>query len=176
MPFPQFDRSLLRIRTLAGRPNKVQITRDAVSPETTPQPLSADASRTLEEAVVRIRAARKAGRPVVLAFGAHTIKNGLAPVLIRLIERGWVTLLATNGAGVIHDWEFAFQGLSSEDVRTNVDQGQFGIWQETGFFINLALVVGAWEGLGYGESVGRMIEREGLNLPENLLQTARDVA
>jgi len=114
----------------------------------------------------------------MLAFGAHTIKNGLAPVLIDLIEQGWVTLLATNGAGIIHDWEFSFQGLSSEDVRANVDQGQFGIWEETGFYLNLALVVGAYEGLGYGESVGKMIEREGLDIPsrEHLLKTASEQA
>jgi hypothetical protein len=119
----------------------------------------------ISECVTRIRAARQAGRPVVLTFGAHTIKNGLAPVLIRLMEEGWVTHLATNGAGIIHDWEFAFQGASSEDVKGNVARGEFGIWQETGFNINLALVVGAYEGLGYGESVGRMIEREGLTIP-----------
>ena len=114
----------------------------------------------------------------MLAFGAHTIKNGLAPVLIDLIKQGWVTLLATNGAGIIHDWEFAFQGLSSDDVRANVDQGQFGIWEETGFYLNLALVVGAYEGLGYGESVGKMIEREGLDIPsrEHLLKTASEQA
>jgi len=114
----------------------------------------------------------------MLAFGAHTIKNGLAPVLIQLIEQGWVTLLATNGAGIIHDWEFSFQGLSSEDVRANVDQGQFGIWEETGFYVNLALVVGAYEGLGYGEAVGRMIEREGVDIPTRaqLLEVARTQA
>lgn len=93
--------------------------------------------------------------------------NGLAPVFIRLMERGWVTHLATNGAGIIHDWEFSFQGKSSEDVRANVLEGNFGIWQETGFTINLALIVGAYEGLGYGESVGSMIENECLNIPDS---------
>jgi hypothetical protein len=112
----------------------------------------------------------------MLAFGAHTIKNGLAPVLIQLMEQGWVTLLATNGAGIIHDWEFAFQGLSSEDVRTNVNLGQFGIWEETGFNLNLALIVGAYEGVGYGEAVGKMITRDGLDIPdrEELLRTVRN--
>ena len=110
--------------------------------------------------------ARQEKRSVMLTFGAHTIKNGMAPTLIALMEEGWVTHLATNGAGIIHDWEFAFQGKSSEDVRENVEQGQFGIWDETGFYINLALIVGAYEGLGYGESVGKMISREGLHIPE----------
>jgi hypothetical protein len=175
MPYPQLDRSQLLIRPLAARLNKVNIERDAICPEMAPGPLSADARKTLADCVSRIRAARSGGRPVMLAFGAHTIKNGLAPVLIRLIQQGWVTLLATNGAGVIHDWEFAFQGQSSEDVRANVDQGQFGIWQETGLYLNLALAVGAFEGLGYGEAVGKMIETEGLDIPseESLLQIAR---
>jgi hypothetical protein len=98
-------------------------------------------------------------------MGAHTIKNGMAPTLIKLMEEGWLTHLATNGAGIIHDWEFAFQGLSSEDVKANVDKGEFGIWEETGKYINLAIVVGAFEGKGYGESVGSMIENEGVQIP-----------
>ncbi len=114
----------------------------------------------------------------MLAFGAHSIKNGLAPVLIRLMEQGWVTLLATNGAGIIHDWEFAFQGASSEDVRANVDVGQFGIWEETGLYLNLALIAGAFEGSGYGEAIGKMIQQEGLAIPasERLLELARESA
>jgi hypothetical protein len=178
MPHPQLDRSRLLVRRLITRPNKVEIGRDAVSPDTPPRPISRTASEALMECVTKIRAAHLAGRPVMLAFGAHTIKNGLAPVLIQLMDRGWVTLLATNGAGIIHDWEFAFQGLSSEDVRANVDQGQFGIWQETGFNLNLALIVGAYEGIGYGEAVGKMISRDGLDIPsrEQLLKTVKDVA
>jgi rfaE bifunctional protein kinase chain/domain len=176
--YPQFDRSRLQTRRLNARMNKVNIERDAVSPEAVPRPISPDASGALMECAVKIRAARTAGRPVILAFGAHTIKNGLAPVLIQLMEQGWVTLLATNGAGIIHDWEFAFQGLSSEDVRANVNVGQFGIWEETGFNLNLALIVGAYEGIGYGEAVGKMIMREGLDIPtpEELLRTVRNAA
>ncbi len=175
MPYPQFDRSKLRVQPLAARHNKVTIERDAVSPATPPRPLSSDAVQKLGECVARIRAARAQGKPVMLVFGAHTIKNGLAPVLIQLMEQGWVTLLATNGAGIIHDWEFAFQGLSSEDVRANVAQGQFGIWEETGLYLNLAIAVGAYEGLGYGESVGKMIHQEGLLIPApcELLETVK---
>ena len=165
MSYPQLDRHQLQIKALAVRHNKLAIERDHVGADRRPGALPADTNRLIGECVDRIRAARHAGRPVVMAFGAHTIKNGLAPVLIRLMEQGWVTHLATNGAGIIHDWEFAFQGASSEDVKGNVARGEFGIWQETGFSINLALVVGAYEGLGYGESVGKMIEREGLEIP-----------
>ena len=174
----QFDRSRLRTYSISTRLNKVRIERDAVDVEAVPRPISSSARETLIECAAKIRAARSAGRPVMLAFGAHTIKNGLAPVLVRLMEQGWVTLLATNGAGVIHDWEFAFQGASSEDVRTNVDRGQFGIWEETGFNLNLALIVGAYEGAGYGEAVGKMITRDGLDIPspDQLLATVRDYA
>lgn len=165
MPHEQMDRSKLKILPLAARLNKVRIERDAVQPDAVPRPLGEAGARVMAETLTRIREARAAGRPVMLAFGAHTIKNGLAPVLIRLMERGWLTHLATNGAGIIHDWEFAFQGMSSEDVRGYVSQGQFGIWEETGRYLNLALVVGAWRGLGYGESVGAMIQDQGLEIP-----------
>ena len=165
MSYPQLDRDKLVVKTLADRPNKLAILKDHVGPEQTPRNLGDKDSKVVVDLATRIRETRRAGRPVVMAFGAHTIKNGLAPVLIRLMEEGWITHLATNGAGIIHDWEFAYLGQSSEDVKENVRRGEFGIWQETGFYINLAIIVGAYEGLGYGESVGRMIEREGLDIP-----------
>jgi len=165
MPYPQLNRHRLLIKPLAARRTTLAIERDHVRADEQPKELTPETKRLVGECADRIRASRKAGRPVILAFGAHTIKNGLGPVLIRLMERGWVTHLATNGAGIIHDWEFAYQGLSSEIVKEGVARGEFGIWQETGFYINLAFVVGAYEGLGYGESVGQMIEREGLEIP-----------
>ncbi len=165
MPHSQLNRSKLVIKSLRQRLNKLAIEKDHVNPDQVARPMRPAAEQALGEIAVRVRKARQFKRPVMLAFGAHTIKNGLGPVLIRLMEEGWVTHLATNGAGIIHDWEFAFQGASSEDVKGNVARGEFGIWQETGFLINLAIVVGAYEGLGYGESVGKMIEREGLDIP-----------
>ncbi|MCL1856232.1 MAG: hypothetical protein FWF84_01120, partial [Kiritimatiellaeota bacterium] len=72
----------------------------------------------------------------------------------------------------IHDWEFAFQGKSGEDVRRNVATGTFGLWEETGRFINLALCVGAYAGRGYGESVGAMIEEDGLLFPESVAEAS----
>jgi hypothetical protein len=100
-----------------------------------------------------------------MAFGAHAIKNGLARLLIRYLEQGYATHLATNGAGVIHDWELAYQGQTSEDVRENLSRGKFGNWEETGLYLNLALIAGAYDGLGYGESVGRMIVEDGIEIP-----------
>lgn len=166
MPYSKFDRSRLKIKPLAERKNKVYIERDHIPVGQSPKNLTEKGMQLIEGTAERIKKARELNRSVMLAFGAHTIKNGMAPTLIALMEEGWVTHLATNGAGIIHDWEFAFQGESSEDVRENVKQGQFGIWQETGFYINLALIVGAFEGLGYGESVGKMVEEEGLGIPE----------
>jgi hypothetical protein len=165
VPHPQLDRFAVRMEPLKTRENKKSIDDDHVSPDSTPSCLTDDGHRILEEAVQRIRDARANSRPVVVAFGAHAIKNGLGPVFLRLIERGWFTHLATNGAGVIHDWEFAFQGQSCEHVGPMVAEGRFGNWQDTGFNINLALNVGAYEGKGYGESVGAMIETEGLDVP-----------
>jgi hypothetical protein len=166
MPYPQFDRRQVHFKPLTDRPNKKDIEQDQIDPAQTPRPLVESERMVFAEILRRIVTARKNKRPVMLTFGAHTIKNGLAPVLIRLIERGWITHLATNGAGIIHDWEFAFQGASSEDVRGNVARGEFGNWQETGFNLNLALNLGAFEGCGYGESVGRMIAQEGLQIPD----------
>jgi len=163
-PMP-FDRRSLRFHPLDTRTNKVFIDRDHVSPDAAVPPLDAAASAVLDEIVARLRAAKTRSAARMLAFGAHTIKNGLSPVLIRLIEQGWLTHLATNGAGIIHDWEFAYLGASSEDVRANVAVGKFGAWEETGRYLNLALAVGANEGLGYGASIGKMVEREALDIP-----------
>jgi len=164
--YPVLDREQLVVRHLNERKNKVVFDRDMVSPLQQPKKLSEEGNRLIEQTVARIRTAKEKKSSVILAFGAHTIKNCMAPALIELIKDGWLTHLATNGAGIIHDWEIAFQGQTSEDVRANVDRGQFGIWEETGFYINLALIVGAYENLGYGESVGKMIAREGIQIPK----------
>ncbi len=165
MPYPKFNRDRLSVKKLAERKNRISIVADHILPGRKPS-LSDAGQRLIDKTAGCIRLARQEKRSVMLAFGAHTIKNGLSPVLIALMEEGWITHFSTNGAGIIHDWEFAFQGNSSENVRENVHLGQFGIWQETGFYLNLAFLTGAYEGLGYGESVGKMIFQEGLYLPE----------
>ena len=165
MDSPGFNRYDIRMEPLAARENRKQIEQDHVSPEEPAPALPEPSLKILEDAADRIRAARANGRPVVAAFGAHTIKNGLGPVLLRLIEEGWFTHLATNGAGVIHDWEFSFQGASCEHVGPMVKEGRFGNWEETGFYINLAINIGAFEEKGYGESIGALIENEGLEIP-----------
>lgn len=165
MPYPQIDRSRIRMSPLATRRNRVRIERDHVPPAQPPGALPTPQAHILAETIDRIHAARRAKAPVMLAFGAHTIKNGLGPVLIQLMQEGWVTHLATNGAGIIHDWEFAFLGQSSEEVQPHVADGTFGHWEETGFYLNLALNIGAMEGKGYGEAIGAMIQNDGLLVP-----------
>lgn len=165
MPYKKFDRTKLRIKSLSERKNKVTIEKDHVPVTQQPKDRGEHFVNIVKEVSERIKKARSNKAPVMLTFGAHTIKNGMGPTLIKLMEEGWVTHLATNGAAIIHDWEFSYLGQSSEDVRANVTKGEFGIWDETGKYINLALVVGAYEGKGYGESVGSMIENDGLNIP-----------
>ncbi len=101
----------------------------------------------------------------MFTYGAHCIKNGAGPLLNALIDAGFATHLATQGAGIIHDWEFAYQGQSSESVRANAPAGRFGSWDETGRWLNLAALVGAAEGLGLGEATGRMITEDRLVIP-----------
>jgi len=86
-------------------------------------------------------------------------------IVERLMAGGWITHLATNGAGSIHDWEFAFQGWSTESVEQNVATGTFGTWDETGRNIHLALLCGGLRGEGYGTSLGRFIEEDGVTIP-----------
>ncbi len=166
MSNPKFNRDNLVFKKLSERTNKVNIVKDAVSVNRKPENLSAEDRKLIKKSAERIASARMDNRSVILAFGAHTIKNGMGPLLIALMNEGWITHLATNGAAIIHDWEFSFQGKSSEDVRDNVSKGEFGLWEETGFYINLAISVGAYEGLGYGESIGKMILYEGLTIPD----------
>ena len=155
----------LNILPLSSRVNKLDIERDAIDPAAYPINLSDEAWQDVETTADEIRRAKELGAARMLTYGAHSIKNGLGLVLARLIEGGWITHLTTNGAGVIHDWEFAYQGFSGEDVRRYTTEGQFGVWEETGKYINLAIVAGAYASLGYGASVGKMIADEGFIIP-----------
>lgn len=165
MEFPQFDRKKLYIRNLSERVNKLSVEKILILPGTKPSIENIETIRLIEESAERIINARKNNKPVVMAFGAHVIKNGLALVINEMIKKGWITHIAGNGAVSIHDWEFSFAGETSEDVRENVRNGCFGIWEETGKCINLALLTGAYYGYGYGEAVGKMILHEGLEIP-----------
>lgn len=165
MPYPMIDAQKLQVFPLAERRSYIEIAEEAQDPSATAPDLGALNAR-LDALADRIRAARKSGAGVMLAYGAHLIKNGASTLVNALIESGHVTHVATQGAGIIHDWEFAFQGRSSESVRDNAPVGRFGSWDETGRWINLAVLTGASEGLGFGEALGRLIHEESLTLPE----------
>ncbi|MDD8025071.1 MAG: hypothetical protein PHI34_01060 [Acidobacteriota bacterium] len=115
------------------------------------------AAADLRAFVAACRTARDRGKPLLWGMGAHVIKVGLSPILIDLMREGWVSGLALNGAGVIHDFEIAFAGRTSEDVEARIQDGRFGMAKETGELLNRAINAGAADGLGLGESVGRMI-------------------
>ncbi len=172
-----FNRDALEVKPLAERKNKLSVA-DNVRPDSPSVPLSDQALGDIQSIVSRLHSARRAGASRMLVFGAHSIKNGLADLLIHLMEKGDVTHLATNGAGIIHDWEFAFQGQTGENVEHYTAEGQFGIWEETGKFLNLALIIGAYRGLGYGQSVGTMVQEGGLRVPgdSELFETLRRAA
>ncbi|MEG0146748.1 MAG: hypothetical protein RR739_11845, partial [Clostridia bacterium] len=101
----------------------------------------------------RIVTARQNGRPVILSMGAHVIKNWLSRYLIALMDKGIITHLAGNGACSIHDFELCYLGGTSENVPTAIEDGSFGMWEETGRWMNEALQAGARAGLGYGTSL-----------------------
>jgi hypothetical protein len=125
------------------------------------------AARDLKEIVERIARAAKDGKTIVLAMGAHAIKVGLNPVILDLMDRGVITGIAMNGAGIIHDAELAMVGRTSEDVAAVLGAGGFGMAEETGRFLNGAITEGAREGWGLGRSVGAMLVRE--QFPHNTL-------
>ncbi len=115
------------------------------------------AARDLRSFIGLVKKARREGKPVVFGCGAHVIKVGLQPVLIDLMERGFIQGLALNGAGIVHDFEIAFAGRTSEDVGERIRDGSFGAARETGELLNRAIHEGVKDGLGIGASVGRLI-------------------
>jgi len=115
------------------------------------------AGRTLREIISATARAYREKRGIIWAMGAHVIKCGLSPVLIDLMERGLITTLALNGAGLIHDFEIALFGETSEDVEEGLKKGEFGMAAETGELLNRAINKGVEAGLGIGEAVGRWL-------------------
>jgi hypothetical protein len=166
MPFPyeEFDLSGIRTYPLKSRTSKARA-EDFAKPyragsgvggllDSLPSILAAADFRAVVSALL---AARESGRGVVWGIGAHVIKTGLSPVLVDLMERGFVSALATNGAGIIHDFEIALSGATSEDVDATLGAGRFGMADETGRLLNGAINDGVAAGLGIGQAVGRYL-------------------
>jgi hypothetical protein len=159
------DPAGVRTYPLASRPSKVRV-EDAARPwrpggtlqaylESLPNQL---AVRSLRDVVEAILAAQVKGKPVIVGLGAHVIKVGLSPILIDLAERGVVTAVALNGACAVHDFELATAGFTSEDVETQLGEGEFGMAEETGRIVNEAVTEGARRGLGFGRALGERLQ------------------
>ena len=123
------------------------------------------AVKTLRAVAGAIAKARRKRRPVIVGIGAHVIKVGLAPILVNWMEQGLVTAVAMNGAGIIHDFELALMGHTSEEVDDEIDAGRFGMAEETGSILNEAIVLGHQSGQGLGEAVGCYINRAKARFP-----------
>jgi hypothetical protein len=166
MPFKyeEFDLSGVRTYPLASRASKARV-------EDFATPVAAGASfktfldslpailgaRDLRRVVQAIVDARRNDGGIIWGLGAHVIKTGVSPVLIDLMQRGYVSTLALNGAGIIHDFEVALSGATSEDVDEALGPGRFGMAEETGTLLNEAIGRGAREGQGLGQAVAAFL-------------------
>ncbi len=162
MEFPPLDFSKIRTYPVADRANKVAV-------EAFAKPHTAGASfasfldslpdflavQDLRHVVGAIASAVKNRRPVLLMMGAHAIKVGLNPIIVDAMRRGFVNAVAFNGAGAIHDFELCYQGETSEDVQRGLNDGSFGMADETGRMMNAALADGIARGLGAGRALGK---------------------
>jgi hypothetical protein len=156
MSYPMFDRSRLHLKPLAERVHDMKLT-EMLPLDAAVQPCDDPSLPQIAERIVRARAA---GAPVILLMGAHVIKVGLSRFVIDLMERGIITHVGMNGAGPIHDFELALIGATTESVARYIQEGQFGLWDETGW-INDIVAEGVRDDLGYGEALGRAIQEAG---------------
>jgi hypothetical protein len=168
-PIPPYPEPLplerLKVFPLSDRKSLTTIDQILVQPEAAPGGISEAQQSTIAECAAAVLRARQQGATVMLIYGAHLLRNGAALILERMMANGWITHLATNGAGTIHDWEYAYLGRSTESVEENVATGSFGTWDETGRNIHMALYAGLLRGEGYGRALGRFIEKDGAHFP-----------
>lgn len=162
--YEEFDLSGIKTYPLRSRPSKLSLAQFA-----TPYKKGTGvdgflkslpgllAAQDLKDVVAAIIAAKRGGKAVIWGLGAHVLKTGLSPVLVELMERGFVSAIATNGAGIIHDFEIALSGGTSEDVDATLGPGTFGMAEETGTQLNGAINEGVALGLGLGQSVGKFL-------------------
>lgn len=165
-PVQPLDLNRLKVFPLAERKSLTRVEEILIDPDSPAPPVSdARIAQLIDQCAADMRAAKERGAAVMLIYGAHLLRNGAALILERMMANGWLTHLATNGAGTIHDWEYAWFGASTESVAMNVATGTFGAWHETAANIHLALMAGALRGLGYGRALGRFIMEDGAFLP-----------
>jgi hypothetical protein len=165
LPYEEFDLSGIKTYPLRSRPSKVSLAQFATPHkagsgidglmQSLPNLLAAGDFKAVVDAIVT---AKRAGKAIVWGLGAHVLKTGLSPVLVDLMARGFVSAIATNGAGVIHDFEIALSGGTSEDVDATLGPGTFGMAEETGTQLNRAINDGVAAGLGLGQSIGKYLD------------------
>ncbi len=172
-PFPRFDRKRIKTYPLGERENLMGLS-SLIFPSAVAgggegrmtvekcEPLS---DPGLDVVVERIREARRERKPVIAMLGGHVVKVGCSPLIVDLMEKGWLTHVAGNGAVSIHDFELALIGESTEHVPTKIEDGSFGMAEETGSLMNRAIREGGDAGLGYGESLGKLIAGGGDRFP-----------
>jgi hypothetical protein len=177
--YREADLTRLRVGSVAARSTRVRVEEFAkpLDPAAARAVIAALpdqlAARALREVIERIAIAHREHRPVLALIGGHIVKVGVSPCLITLMERGVLTHLAMNGAAAIHDVEIARSGRTSEDVEANLHAGTFGMVDETGDFMNRAMIEGRSRGEGLGETWGRaLIERQAPHANASLLAAA----
>ena len=153
--YPIFDRSRLHLRPLNERDHDMDLAYLLRLDEDEPEFEHPD----LPVVAAKVREARERGAARLLMMGAHVIKMGVSRHVIDLLKRGWITHIAMNGAGAIHDYELARIGSTTESVARYIRSGEFGLWEETGLLNEWAREA-ADQGLGFGENVGRRIIEE----------------
>ena len=156
MPYPKFDRSRLILKPLAEREHDLRLERTLLSLEGEVPPFEHPNLPVLAD---RIRRAKEQKSTILWMCGAHVLRAGTALFLIELMKHGYLTHLALNGAGAIHDFEFALIGATTESVAKYIRTGQFGLWSETGELNEIAKTA-ASEGIGFGEAIGRHIDEK----------------
>ena len=160
-PYQEFDLSGVRTYPLGSRRSKANLA-DAAKPVGSAATVAAfveslpdiQAGADFKAVVGALRAAHAADGGIIWGLGAHVIKTGVSPVIVDLMNRGFVSAIALNGAGVIHDFEVALSGSTSEDVDEALGPGRFGMADETGRLLNAAIREGVRAGQGIGQSVG----------------------
>jgi deoxyhypusine synthase len=158
------DLSRLRTHPIRTRKNKVRVSEfvKAIPPDASVTDLlnalpDVLAGKTLRQLVAALVRARREKKPIIWALGAHVLKCGLSPLIIEALKEGWVSCLSLNGAGIIHDYEVATIGETSEEVAETLRDGSFGMVTETLVEVNRAINEGVKRGLGLGESMGRFL-------------------
>jgi hypothetical protein len=162
--FQPIDLEKINTYELASRPSKVTV-KDFAAPVSADDSLKSFlgklpdilAVKSLREVAAQIRRAGDLGKPVVWGIGGHVVKTGLAPVIIDLMNRGFVSAIASNGSILVHDTEIALVGFTSEDVDATLGSGDFGAARETGEILNRAAKRAQADKIGLGEAMGREV-------------------